>query len=307
MKWRNFGWLLLLAALWGPSFLFIKVAVHEIPPFTLVWGRVGLAAVVLYGVMRWQGSTLPAWGKVWQHLTVAALFHNAIPFVLFSWGEQYIDSALAAILNGTTPVFTILLAHWFVADDRLTLAKVGGAVLGFAGILVLMLPSLQSGVQATTLGLLAVTVAAACYGVAIVYARMHLRGVPPLVASTAQLLVASVVMAPLSLGLERPWQLGVPSGAAIGALLSLTFFGTVLAYLIYYHLVTTADASYLSMVTYIIPIFGVVLGVSFLGETLNLATYVGGGFIFLGMMSINGLFQLNWWRRKGASVPISGD
>ena len=197
-----FLWIVFLAALWGPSFLFIKVAVVDIPPLTLVVGRVGIAAILLYLVLRLQGRNLPKFGPVWKHFAVMALVHNALPFALFSWGEQHIDSALAAILNGTTPLFTILLAHLFVEDDRLTLDKLLGVTIGFAGLVVLIAPALFEGFQATTWGLIGVTFAAVSYGIAIVYSRLHLRGLPPLVAPTAQLSLATLYMLPLSLIIE---------------------------------------------------------------------------------------------------------
>src|SRR5262245_25064943 len=142
MGWRNFLWLLCLAALWGPSFIFIKVAVGEIPPLTLAAGRVGLAALLLYLILRLQGRNFPGFGSIWKHFAVMGFFSNALPFALFSWGEQYIDSALAAILNGTTPLFTILLAHFLIEDDRLTLPKFLGVSLGFGGLMLLIGPSL---------------------------------------------------------------------------------------------------------------------------------------------------------------------
>ena len=223
---RNFLWLLFLACLWGPSFLFIKVAVGEIPPLTLVVGRVGLATVVLFTILRMQGRNLPKLGPVWRHFAIVGFFSNALPFVLFSWGEQYIDSALAAILNGTNPLFTIILAHFFIVDDRLTPLKVLGALLGFAGLVLLISPSLMEGIHATTWGLLAATVAAASYGIAIVYTRNHLRGLPPLVAPTAQLTVATIYLLPLALLLEQPFSHPLPSWPAIGSLLGLAMLGT---------------------------------------------------------------------------------
>lgn len=179
---RNFLWLLFLASLWGPSFLFIKVAVEDIPPLTLVVGRVGIAAILLYAILRLQGRNLPKFGPVWRHFAIMALVQNALPFALFNWGEQHIDSALAAILNGTTPLFTILLAHIFVADDRITPAKMVGVVVGFGGLALLIAPSLVDGIQASTWGLIAVAVASFSYGIALVYSRLNLRGTPSLVA-----------------------------------------------------------------------------------------------------------------------------
>lgn len=288
---RTFLWLVLLACFWGPSFLFIKVAVTEIPPITLVLGRVSLGAVLLYATLRLQGRNLPAWGGVWRHLAVVAFFHTAFPFVLFSWGEQYISSALASILNGTTPLFTILLAHLFVVDDHLTPTKLMGTLLGFGGLLLLIAPSFLNGFEATTWGLLAVTTAAACYAIAIVYARNHLRGLPPLVAPTGQLLLSAVWLLPLSLLLDRPYQLPLPSLPALGSLLALAVLGTALAFWVYYRLLETADPSYIAMVTYLLPVIGVILGVVVLHERLDWHTYAGSALILLGVMTVNGVFK----------------
>jgi drug/metabolite transporter (DMT)-like permease len=288
---KNFLWLLLLAALWGPSFLFIKVAIEEIPPLTLVVGRVGLAALLLFVILRLQGRELPKIGPVWKHFAVMAFFQNAVPFTLINWGEQYIDSALAAILNGTTPLFTIILAHMFITDDRLNLAKALGVFIGFGGLVLLIAPALFDGVQATIWGLIAVTVAAASYGVAIVYSRLKLRGQKPLVAPTAQLALATLYLLPLAFIFEQPFELARPSGAAIGSLIMMAVFGTALAFVVYYRLIEQASASYVSMVTYLVPIFGVVLGVSILDESLRWNALAGCGLILTGVMFVNGVFD----------------
>jgi drug/metabolite transporter (DMT)-like permease len=227
---------------------------------------------------------------------------NALPFVLFCWGEQHIDSALAAILNGTTPLFTILLAHWFTQDDHLTPAKFAGVLLGFGGLVLLILPSLTDGVQATTWGLLAITVAAASYGVAIVYSRNHLRGLPPLIGPAAQLTMAAIYLLPLSLFIERPFSLPLPSWQALASLLMLAIFGTALAFIIYYRIMEYTSASYLSMVTYLVPVVGVVLGVVVLEEQLSWHAYAGCALVLLGVMAVNGLFNRSWsWRRNADS------
>jgi drug/metabolite transporter (DMT)-like permease len=295
-------WLMVLALLWGPSFLFIKVAVEEIPPFTVVAGRVGIAAFLLYLVLRSQGRRLPPWGRIWRHFAVVGFFSNALPFVLFSWGEIHIASALAAILNGTTPLFTILLAHFFTTDDRLTPVKVGGTVLGFGGLVLLIAPSLWAGVHATTWGLIAVTVAAASYGVAIVYTRQNLRGLPPLVGPTAQLTVATIYILPLALVLERPFSLPALSWAAIGSVLGLAIVGTAVAFILYYHVIEQTSATFVSMVTYLVPIIGVILGVLVLGEQPGWNAYAGCGLILLGVMTVNGVFKGSTWRRAAEAA-----
>jgi drug/metabolite transporter (DMT)-like permease len=300
MGLKNFLWLIFLASLWGPSFLFIKVAVKDIPPFTLVTGRVGLAAILLYLILRLQGRNLPKFGSIWRHFAVVAFFSNALPFVLFSWGEIHIASALAAILNGTTPLFTIMLAHFFIADDRLTPVKTLGTLLGFGGLVLLIAPSLLEGLHATTWGLLAVTVAAASYGVAIVYTRKNLRGLPPLVGPTAQLTVATIYILPLSFFIDRPYNLAAPSWPAFGSLLGLSVVGTALAFIVYYYLLDRTSATYLSMVTYLVPIFGVVLGVVVLDEQPGWNAYLGCVLILLGVMVVN--FKFTNWRRAANAL-----
>lgn len=290
MNGKNLLLLILLAALWGPSFLFIKVAVEDIPPLTLVLGRVAIGATFLLVVLWASGRWLPHERRLWRHLAVVAMLHNALPWVLLSWGEQYIDSALASILNGTTPIFTIILAHFLVPGDRLSAPKMLGVLLGFAGLFLLILPSLSDGAQASTWGLIAVTAAAAIYGVAMIYSRNHLRGLPPLVAPASQVLLATAYMAPLALLFDRPWTLPRPSTAALLSLFLLGILGTGLAFIVYYRLLETANPTYISMVTYVIPVFGVILGVIVLGEQLTWYALAGFALILLGVMVVNGLF-----------------
>lgn len=305
MKLKNFLLLVLLASLWGPSFLFIKVAVEDIPPMTMVLGRVGTGAILLLFLLRLQGSRLPKWGPVWKHIAVVALIHNAIPFVLFSWGEQYIDSALAAILNGTVPFFTIILAHFFAENDRITPVKLTGILVGFGGMVLLAIPSFGDGLEATTWGILAITAASFLYGVAIVYTRNHLRGLQPLAAPTGQMMIATLYMLPLSLLVDRPYLLPMPSLASLGSMLALGVFGTALAFTVYYKLLERASASYVSMTTYMIPVFGVILGAIFLSEAITWERVAGCGLILLGVMIVNGLLNnIRLDKRKTAANPI---
>jgi drug/metabolite transporter (DMT)-like permease len=275
MKLNNFLWILLLAAIWGPSFLFIKVAVHEVPPLTLVLGRVGLAAIVLYVVLRMRGGQMPTERNFWLRIAFMGLFANAVPFVLFSWGEQYVDSALASILNGTTPLFTVVLAHYFTDDDKMTSTKLGGTILGFLGLIMLVAPSLLEGFQLESFGLVALVFAAVCYGVTIVFSRKYLSNYPPLVAPTGQLAMATLFLLPLSLVFEQPGNLSMPSLPALASWVALSLLGTAVGFIVYYHILARFSASDLSMVTYLIPIFGIILGVLVLGERPGWNAYVG--------------------------------
>ncbi len=286
---RKLFHLVLLAGLWGPSFLFIRVAVHEVPPITLVAGRMVLAAAMLWVVLRMRGGSLSRDRKVWAHSAVLALFGTALPFVLVSWGELYIDSALAAILHSTVPFFPLLLAHFWTRDDRLDRRKSVGVVLGMIGVVVLIAPTMGAGLESDTIGLLAVTGASLCYGFAGVYARQYLRGLPSLVAPTILFLLSAVLLVPLSLVVDRPWTLPLPSNAALGSWFGLVLLGTVLAYIVYYRMLEFATASYISMVTYLIPVIATVLGVTIAHEVLHWNAYVGFTAILLGVLVVNRL------------------
>ncbi|HXV98054.1 MAG TPA: EamA family transporter [Anaerolineae bacterium] len=302
MKFKTFIWLLVLAWLWGPAFLFTKVAVQDIPPLTLVAARLVLAAMLLYLILKFQGHSLPKFGPIWKHFWGVGLLYNALPYVLLSWGQQYIDSAPAAILIGTTPIFTMILAHLFSANDHFTLTKGGGVLLGFAGLAILLAPELAGGVEATTWGLLAALGAAASYGGAVVYTRQKLRGFPPLVGPTAQLTAAAIILLPLSLLVEQPYNLPLPSWPALGSLVLLAVVSTALAFVVYYRAMETISATVLSMTTYIIPIVATILGVVVLSERLDWHVYLGCVFIIAGVMVVNDVFRSSGWRQLRSAV-----
>lgn len=286
----NWLWLLLLATLWAPSFLFIKIGLADFPPLTL-------AAILLYLVLRAGGQNLPRSWRLWQKFLVMGFFGNALPFALFSVGELYADSGLAAILNGATPLFTVILAHFYLSDEHLTPQKLGGVLLGFAGLLLIFLPEIGGDWQRqqTLWGIAAFTLASASYGLAIVFARRNLRGLPPLLAPTVQLTVASLYLLPVALLVERPFQL-TPGWPALGSVLALALFGTAAAFVVYYRLVEKASATFLSLVTYILPPAGVVLGVVVLGEKPGWNALAGCLLIIVGVMGVNGALTTAWRR-----------
>lgn len=293
MKNSNLFLLVLLALLWGPSFLFIKIAVAEIPPLTLVAIRLTLAAVFLYVFLRVSGRKLPRGWSEWKKFIFMGFFANSLPFVLFSFGEQRADSGLASILNGTTPIFTVLLAHLFVEDERLTANRLTGVLVGFLGILLIFAPELArvAGGRAVEsrealIGLLAFVAASVCYGIAIVYSRKRLRGLPPLVGPAAQLICAAAIVLPLALIVDQPFDLrpSLPAGLSAAA---LGLFGTAFAYLVYYRLVDSAGATFISLVTYLLPPIGVILGVAVLGEDPGLYALAGMAVIIGGVMLVN--------------------
>ncbi|HRV95397.1 MAG TPA: DMT family transporter [Anaerolineae bacterium] len=297
MKLKTLLYLVTLALLWGVAFLFVKVAVRDIPPLTLVSARVALAAVILLAILRAQGRTLPQFGPIWKHFTVAGFLHNAAPYALLAWGQQYIDSALAAMFIGTVPLITMILAHIFTTDDHFTPTKIAGGMIGFGGLLVLLAPGLLAGVQVTTLGLLAALIAAICYGSAVVYGKITLQGLPPLVAPTAQLTTAAIFLVPVSLLVDRPYTLPMPSLMSLVSLLLLAVFSTSLVFYIFYRAMETTSATTLAVSTYLVPIIATLMGVFVLGERLAWNGYVGCALILLGVLTVNGLFARFTYRR----------
>ncbi len=274
---------MLLALIWGSSFLFIKVAVVEVSPLFLVQGRLLLALLFLYAVLRVRGLALPRGRRIWAAFAVVALFNNALPFTLISWGEQYIDSGLAAIFNGTMPLFTVIIAHFLTHDDRMNLPKVLGVLIGFGGVAVLIGVDLRGLAHANVLGELAVMGAACSYGLATTLVRRHLREVRPEPAATGQLLMGTLWLAAIILITGQPLP-AVPSAKAIGSIAALGVMGTGIAYLIYYWLIKRIRATQMSLVTYLIPITALMWGALLLGERPGLRTFLGLGLILAGVM-----------------------
>jgi len=264
----NLFLLLLLGAIWGSSFLFIKVVVGEVPVLTLVAWRLVFSSLLLWILLRILGQPIPRSRSVWASFAVMGLLGGVLPYALIAWGELHISSGLAALLQATMPLFTVLVAHFWSRDERMTPLRAVGVIIGFVGVGVLMLPELLQGVHATLLGQLAVVLASICYAGTSVYARRYLRGQPPLVSTMGQLTTGAVVALPLALMLERPFDLS-PSLPALASWLGLTLLGTVVAYVIYYTLIVRTSATLVSTVTYIVPVYGLILGALVLGESLT--------------------------------------
>lgn len=286
---KNFLLLLLLAACWGPSFLFMKIAVEHIDPISIAAFRVVLAGVLLYAVLKFKKINLPTNKKALKDFAFMGFFSSAFPFTMFTLGEQYIDSSLASILNGTTPLFTLILVHFTIESDRLTKTKLIGSAIGFLGLFVLVAPKLIEA-TATALGIFAVLMAAASYAVGLTYAKKHIHHYKPLVVPTAQLLFASLYLLPIAFIFENPAAVTDASLTEIASVVALAVIGTSIAFILYFKLIAETSATYTSSVTYIIPIFGMVLGVLVLNEKLFWNSYLGTALILTGVMVVNGFF-----------------
>jgi len=295
MKNKNLFLLILLASCWGPSFLFIKIAVAEVSPMMVAGLRIAIGAVVLNMILLFRKERLPTKRSFWKKIFIAGFFAQALPFTLINWGEQFVDSSIASLLNGLTPLSTIVLAQLMLKDEKMTSNKVRGVVLGLIGLIILVLPSLFAGVTGTVQGILAITLAALSYGVGLVYIRKNLIAVPAMHAPAAQLLSVSIYLLPIAFFITPQFSLLAVSVASLISIALLGVFGTAIAFIVYFKLLERTSAGYVSMVTFLMPIYGVILGITFLDEPLTL-------WMLLGATSIlGGISQVQQKDEKGDS------
>jgi drug/metabolite transporter (DMT)-like permease len=288
---RASDWLLLffLGMLWGGSFFFAAVALAELPPFTIVLSRVGIAAIVLWSLLPLLRQRMPRDAVSWRAFFVMGALNNAVPFALIVWGQSHIASGLAAILNAMTPLFTVVLAHVLTADERMTAGKVAGVIFGLVGVTIVVGPDALGGLGTGVLSELAVLAAALCYAVAGLYGRRFRRmGLPPLITATGQVTAAAAMLLLPSLLLDCPWLLPLPSLTIWGALFGSALFCTALGYVVYFRLLASAGATNLLLVTFLIPVSAILLGVLILGEQLAPRHFLGMAAIGLGLAAIDG-------------------
>lgn len=287
MSFQTLIYIFILGWMWGPSFLFIKIAGEEVPPFTAATLRVGIASLVLLIILNCRKIKLKPLGAIWGHFAFMGIVSMAITFMLFFYGETHIDSSVAALINGSPPIYTAILAHFFLKDEPITLKKCCGVILGLCGLLVLFLPNVLEGTEFHLGGTLAIMTATFLYAVGFIYAKRFLIGLPPLVAPTSQLICATLFLIPFSLVLEQPFDLVMPSLKALGSLCFLGVFGTAIAFLLYYKILEQAGAMALSMTSYLLPIIGLLLGSLVLDESLAWNNYLGGFLILCAMGLVN--------------------
>lgn len=279
--------LIALSAIWGASFLLIKIGVAEVSPFTFAAWRVIVGAATLFAVLKVRGVALPRQGRAWRAFAVTGLLGVALPFAAISWGTQHIASGLSAILNASMPLFTVILAA-AIGEERLTARRVAGVLAGFAGIVVLTLPNLRGGLDVGLLGELAVVLAALSYAVSILYARRRVLSYGPLTASFGQVAMGAVWLLP-AMALEQPWAAAAPSWRVVAAVLAIGVLGTGIAYIIYYRLLAALGPTGTSLVTFIVPLFGIFWGWAILQEYLSWHAFAALGLIVSGLVLVNGL------------------
>ena len=285
------GWLLIgiLAILWGGAFFLIEVGLRSYPPITLVFMRLALAVPPMWIAMRIMGQRLPRSTRVWGLLAVVGALNCALPFTLFFWGQQYLDSGYASILNATTPLWGVLTAHFLTSDEKATSARTIGVLTGMAGIIVMVGPEAMKGLSNNLLAQIACVISTVFYSLAAIYGRrLSQTTLTPMAVATGQTVMAAVVMIPIVLLVDQPWTMSTPRLDATLAGLTLALFSTALAYTLYFRLIDRAGASNAQLVAFLMPILAVILGIAFLGEHLNQGQIIGAVLIAFGLVIIDG-------------------
>ncbi|QEE48011.1 DMT family transporter [Rhizobium sp. WL3] len=289
MNARDWLMLTVLSVIWGGSFFFTGISVRELPPFTIVAARVGLAALALLVGLKLAGISMPRAPKIWLAFFGMGLLNNMIPFSLIVWGQGHIASGLASILNATTPLFGVVVAHLLTRDEKMTGGRLAGTIVGFAGVALMIGPSALSGFGSHLMAELAVLGAAFSYSFAGVYGRrFKAMGINPIVTATGQISASAVLMIPISLVVERPWTLAAPGLPTMAALVAIALISTALAYIIFFRILASAGATNLMLVTFLIPVSAILLGWLFLGEVLAPQHFIGMATIVAGLVLIDG-------------------
>lgn len=300
MDYRKWSVLFLTAGLSGSSFFFIKLTVDSIPPLTLAACRSGLAAIIVYSLMRSSGYRLPAAGADWIPLGVLGVLTAAIPYTAIAWGQLLIDSSLGGILFATIPVFSVLIAPLFLEEESFTRGRLLGAGIGVSGVVIVIGPDVIYGLGSQVAGAAITLVAALSYAVGSIYARKQSR-LTAIVMATGQLTVASLVLVILSMLFESPWSLS-PTRQAILSLVVVAVFSTAITGFLFFWLIRNAGATNTSLLAFFIPVTAVILGTFALGESLAWPTLAGFFLILLGAATVTG--RLHFPRDRDAGKTM---
>jgi drug/metabolite transporter (DMT)-like permease len=310
MRAREYSVLFALGLIWGASFLFIKISVEDMPPAAVVLLRLLFSVVTLALVVAIRPSLVAGWRQFWRLGIMVGLINNVIPYLLITWGETRIASGVASILNAATPLFTVLLAHWWnsSANEPLTARRVSGVLVGFLGVGVLVGPSaFQFGGSdaSTAIGELAVLVAAAAYGVGALMSRSY-KGSASLVAPMTTQVASLVIMLPITLLWGLPTHM--PSAGALLSVAELGILGTALAYLLYFWLIQHVGATRTSLVTYLLPCTALLWGALFQSEQISWNALAGLVLVLVGTTLTNGTLSFlrgHPARRDGAAPVVT--
>ena len=295
---RTWALLLVLSIVWGCTFGLVKMVVVAVPPLTLVFLRVSIAAAALWCVLKATGAGVPRGREVWKTFFLMGLLNSALPWSLFFWGQQSLPSSLGAILNATTPLFSVLVGHFFLADERMRANRLAGVVVGFIGVATLIGPSLLMQNGPNVWAELAFILAALSYAFSGVVGRRVTRyQFSPVQAAFCQLTAASILIAPVAMAIDQPWRLPAPDGLQIASVLGLALVATAMAFILFFRILARAGATNVMLVTLLVPVTAILVGALVFGERLEPRNFLGMGFIALGLGLIDGR-PLNWLRAR---------
>jgi drug/metabolite transporter (DMT)-like permease len=283
---KEWGLIIILSIMWGGSFFFVDVALKEMTPLIIVLCRVALASLILLAVVHVKGYKMPSSIGVWCAFLIMGALNNVIPFSLITWGQTHIESGLAGILNATTPIFSVVMAHFLTKKEKMTKNRVIGVLIGWTGVAILIGVDLIQSSSFEVMGQIAVLGAAFLYACAAIYGR-RFQNINALVVATCMLCCSTIMMIPLALFIEQPWNLS-PGIMTMAALFGLAAISTALAYIIYFRVLATSGPTNILLVTFLIPISAILLGTIVLGEQLRWNAFVGMGMIFIGLIAIDG-------------------
>jgi drug/metabolite transporter (DMT)-like permease len=286
MDGQDWSLLILLSVLWGGAFFFSGVAVKELPPLTVVLIRVLLAALTLLPLFWYFGHSMPRSFSGWLPFFGMGLLNNVLPFGFLFFGQTLISVGLSSIINAMTPLFTVIVMAIF-QEERLTVYRVIGVLLGVVGVAVLR--GFDGAIdEAQTLGIGLCLAGALSYGLAALWGRKYLAGVPPVKSATCQLICSSLIIAVVVSFIDQPWTLAMPSQITMLSLVALAVLGTAVAYLVFFQILVRAGASNVMLVTLLIPVTALALGNVFLGEPIHLKEIAGAVIIGAGLLFIDG-------------------
>jgi drug/metabolite transporter (DMT)-like permease len=287
---NRIDWLVFFALgfMWGSSYLFIKLAVDDFGTFTLVALRLVVGALLLWTVVRIAKQPLPRERRIYGHLLVMGIINITIPFLLITWAEQSVESSLAAILTSPVPLFAIVLSSLFLADEPMRVNGIVGLVVGFIGVVIITSRGL-TGAGSSVIGQLALLGAAFSYACGAVYSRRNVRGLAPMIPAVFQVTFAAIITGTIALLFEHPWT-ATPDAEAIFSILWLGILGSGLAYLAVFRLFAAWGATRTTLVAYLIPVWGIVLGYLVLQEPVDARIIIGTGLVIGGIGVVNSKF-----------------
>ncbi len=289
MRLQDWFLLFFLSLLWGSSFFFVEIIIREIPTITLVSIRLILSALILYSILLISGKRLRLTKPIIQTFFIMGLLNSILPYSLIAWGQQYVSSGMAATLIASTPILTVIAAHYFTHDEKATTKKILGITVGFVGVIIMLSDQFDGKNSNLLIGKVAMIIAATCYACGAIYSKKASKyDISPLQTATGQMTAAAIILTPFSLFIDKPWQIPIPHVNTVLSIIGLVLLSSVLAYILFFNLMKSAGVTNLILVAFLIPMSSIILGVLFLNEILTNAHVLGMLFIGMSLAIIDG-------------------